>query len=326
MSPRRRAGKRILKALLPIALLLLLAVVSITAFIVYSATYPPQRSYLVTPESFSYLSARGLKTFDETWANRDGTRNRGWLLRGAEGAPAVVLLHRYGADRSWLFNLGVKLNETTNFTVLWPDLRGHGPNPPVGRTRFGTREGEDVEAALDYLRGLKTPQGRPLVGEVFGLYGVEMGAYAALRAADQQPAVRSLVLDSIPNTPDDLLRAAVRRRAGMDNRLIQALARTGTHISFLGQFANVDACYAAASLAGRHILLLAGNDAPEWRNSTIELAKCFPSSSDVALKSDLAATGYNLPFVSSEQDEAYDRHVIDFFDKTLRSGPNRPSP
>jgi len=36
-------------------------------------------------------------------------RLAGWLLRGSEGAPAVIFLHRYGGDRSLLFNLGMKV-------------------------------------------------------------------------------------------------------------------------------------------------------------------------------------------------------------------------
>ena len=151
-------------------------------WLVFKVTRPPRQAYLVTPETFTLLSERGLKATNEEWTNRDGTKARGWLLRGAEGAPAVILLHRYGADRSWLLNLGVKLNETTNFTVLWPDLRGHGVDPPVAWTSFGGKETEDAGAALDYLRSLKTPQERPLVGQHIGLYGVELGAYAALRA------------------------------------------------------------------------------------------------------------------------------------------------
>ena len=93
----------------------------------------------MTPEKFAQLSNRGTKATDVTWQNGDGTQARGWLLLGGEGAPAVILLHRYGADRSWVLNLGVKLNEALNYTVLWPDLRGHGENPPVARTTFGAR-------------------------------------------------------------------------------------------------------------------------------------------------------------------------------------------
>src|SRR5215204_2331625 len=164
MSPRRRTGRKALTALLPILMLVVLALAGLTAWLVYSATRPPRRAHLVTPEQFLRLSDRGLRATEETWENHDGTRARGWLVRGAEGSPAVLLLHGYGADRSWLLNLGVKINETTNMTVLLPDLRGHGANPPVAASAFGATEAEDALAACDYLRGLKSQQGRALVG------------------------------------------------------------------------------------------------------------------------------------------------------------------
>ena len=134
MPPRRRFGKRLVKSFLPIVLVLALALVSSLSFIVYCVTRPTRRPYVVTPESFARISGRALKVTDEKWTNRDGRPARGWLLKGTEGAPAVVLLHRYGGDRSWLFNLGVKINEATSCTILWPELRGHGENPLVGWT------------------------------------------------------------------------------------------------------------------------------------------------------------------------------------------------
>jgi pimeloyl-ACP methyl ester carboxylesterase len=158
----------LLKALLPVALLLVLGIGGGLIFIVRTIAHPVPHPYLVTPETFPAYSARGLRVTEETWSNGDATQARGWLLRGAEGAPAVVLMHRYGADRSWLLNLGVKINEATNYTILWPDLRGHGANPPVAQTSFGARETDDVTAALAFLRNLKTSQKRPLVGERFG--------------------------------------------------------------------------------------------------------------------------------------------------------------
>src|SRR5882762_1086801 len=168
--PRRRFGKKLFKSLLPILLVLVLACVIALVSIVYGITRPPRQHYLVTPESFSQISGSALKVTDESWRNRDGTGARGWLLRGAEGAPAVVLLHRYGGDRSWLFNLGIKINETTNFTILWPDLRGHGVNPPVKWTSFGTREGDDLLDAFSFLRTLKSECKQKLVGDRFGVY------------------------------------------------------------------------------------------------------------------------------------------------------------
>src|SRR5215207_9758402 len=183
MPRRRRLGKRLFKSLLPIALVIVLAVVGALSFVVYCITRPTKRPYVVTPEAFSRISGRAIKVTDETWANADGRNARGWLLKGAEGAPAVVLLHRFGGDRSWLFNLGVKINETTNFTILWPDLRGHGEDPLIKWSSLGVREGDDVLAAIEFLRGLKTESQKTLVGESLGVYGVELGAYGALKSA-----------------------------------------------------------------------------------------------------------------------------------------------
>jgi pimeloyl-ACP methyl ester carboxylesterase len=84
-------------------------------------------------------------------------------------------------------NLGVKLNEATNFTVLMPDLRGHGQGPLVEKCTFGGCEGDDVAAALVYLRSLKSVEDMPLVGKEIGLYGIEMGALTGLNAAAADP-------------------------------------------------------------------------------------------------------------------------------------------
>ncbi|HEX8853021.1 MAG TPA: alpha/beta hydrolase, partial [Pyrinomonadaceae bacterium] len=252
--------------------------------------------------------------------NRDGTEARGWLLRGAEGAPAVLLLHRYGADRSWLLNLGVKLNESTNFTVLLPDLRGHGETPLVAANSFGSREAEDTTAAIDYLRTLTTAQGRPLVGRSVGLYGAQLGAYAALLAARQDPSVAALVLDSVPSSPDELLGEAVKISTGMDNGLLRALARGGARVYFLGNYGNTESCATARDVKGRRVLLLSGEDAGPLRASTDALAACFAGQSEVELKTDLPLTGSTLAYSTGEQGETYDRRVIEFFTRNLNSG------
>ena len=321
MSRRGRPGKRLLKALLPVALLLVLGIGGGLIFIVRTIAHPVPHPYLVTPETFPAYSARGLRVTEETWSNADATQARGWLLRGAEGAPAVVLLHRYGADRSWLLNLGVKINEATNCTILWPDLRGHGANPPVSQTSFGSRETDDVTAALSFLRNLKTSQKRALVGERFGFFGVELGAYAALSATARQQdgaAVRALVLDSIPAAPDELLRNAISDRMGIDNGLLNFFARGAARIYFLGKYENAPSCELAAQLASQRVLLLSGEDAGELRASTKSLAACFPNPSAVAQQTDLPVTGFTASSATGEQGETYDRLVIEFFSQALR--------
>ena len=286
--------------------------------IINRAVHPACLPYLVTPASFTEFSNRGLITKDETWSNRDGTKARGWLLRGTTGAPAVILMHRYGADRSFLLNLGVKLNETTNFTILWPDLRGHGCDPPVKGTSFGTRESDDVLAAIDYLRSLKTPQNQILVGKNIGLYGVELGSYIALEAASQDESVSALALDSVPASANALLGDAVRSRTGMSNALWQKLAQAGINIYLLGNYKNNLTCDVVSRINNRLLLLMSCIDAGALRDSTLALAQCFGQQTNVEARTDLPLSGYKQPAATGQQGEAYDRPVIDFFDRSLR--------
>jgi len=318
MPPRRRIGKRLVKSLLPIALVIVLAIVGALSFVIYCVSRPTKRPYVVTPDSFSRISGRALKVTDESWTTLDGHQARGWLMKGAEGAPAVVLLHRYGGDRSWLFNLGVKINETTHFTILWPDLRGHGENPLIKWTSLGTRDGDDLIAALNYLRGLKSENHKNLVSESFGIYGVELGAYSALKATRNEPQIKVLVLDSVSRSPNDLLSTAVTNCVGLDNGVVQSFSRLAMKTYMLGSYENTDACEFAHGIREQRVLLLSGAEAGALRSSTVSLQSCFPNPANVEVRTDLPLSGFSLPSATGEQGEAYDRVVIEFFARNLR--------
>jgi len=305
------------RTLLPIVLIIVLVFVGVMAWVVYGITRPPRAPYLVTPETLATVTGPIMNAADATWNNHDGTTARGWLIRGADGSPAVILLHSYGADRSWLLNLAVKLNESTGFTVLWPDLRGHGVNPPVNWTLFGSIDGDDVAAAIEYLEGLKTPAGKPQVSRTIGLYGAELGAYAAIDAARRNGAIRALALDSVPASPDDLIRAATAARFALNNSVLQRISLWGIRIYSAGKYVNTGSCEVAGTLRDKRVLLLTGEGGEQWRASTVMLKNCF-SGGTVELKQDSPVTGLNLPSVTGQTEEAYDRPVIEFFDKALR--------
>ena len=315
--PRRRFGKKLFKSFLPILLVLVLAFVIALTSIVYGITRPPRQAYLVTPQSFSQISGSALKVTDENWRNRDGTAARGWLLRGTDGAPAIVLLHRYGGDRSWLFNLGIKLNAANGFTVLWPDLRGHGLKPPVTSSTFGMKEDQDVLAALDFIRGLKGANRERLTADVFGVYGVELGAYAAMSAAVHDSTVQVLVLDSVPRSSDEMINAGVTQQIGVANNTLLSITRLATRVYFMGHYQNGSTCQMANELKNPRVLLLAGADDGYLRESTADLQRCFQNKANVEAKLDLPLTGFSLPSATGEQGEGYDRPVIDFFARNL---------
>jgi len=318
MSQTKRLFKSVFRLVFPVIVLAVVAVMVASVLLVYTVSSPPQAVYLVTPEKYGQFSTRGARVTDETWTNRDGSTSRGWLLKGVENAPAVVLLHRYGADRSHVLDLAVKLNEATNFTVLMPDERGHGINPSVSQSSFGGCEGDDALAAVEFLRGLKSDNQSNLVGQNIGFYGVEMGALSALAAAAKDPNVKALALDSVPPTSDDVLASAVEKRFPFASSVTSKIANIGTPLYFYnGCYRRDAACDLAKSVANRQVLLLAGVDATNLQDSTTKLNRCFPNATKVESKTDLNPSGYNMMNASLEQSAAYDQRVIEFFKTAL---------
>ena len=320
MAQTTRLFKSIYRLLLPVVILAVVAVMVASIFLVHTVSVPPQSAYLVTPEKYGQFSTRGARVTDEKWMNRDGTQSRGWLLKGSEGLPAVVFLHRYGADRSHVLDLAVKLNEATNFTVLMPDERGHGVDPTVSQSSFGGCEGDDALVAIEFLRELKTETQSNLVGQNIGFYGVEMGAIGALNAAAKDQSIKALALDSIPSNSDDVLAGAIEKRFPFASSVTSKIANIATPVYFYnGCYWRGAACDLAKSVGNRQVLLLAGSDAPDLQDSTAKLNRCFPNGTQVEAKTDLNPSGYNLMNASLEQSAAYDQRVIEFFKTALNN-------
>ena len=318
MSKLTKVFKSFFNLLLPIAVLLFLFAVGCAIWLVYGVSEPPKNGHLVTPEKFAQLSSRGAQVTDETWDNLDGTQTRGWLLRGSQDAPAVILLHRYGTDRSHVLNLGVKLNETTNFTVIMPDLRGHGIDSLTARTSFGGAETEDILTLVEYLRNLKVKGGAVLVGKDIGIYGVEMGALTAISTAAIDREIKALALESVPASSDDLVSNAVTTKYPFGSFLTSRLAVGGTYLYYLtGNYNRKPVCDVAKDISDRQVLLLSGPNTPQFQTSTSNLSSCFPNATKVKAMTDLTPSGFDLTRASLEQVDFYDQQVIFFFKENL---------
>ncbi len=318
MAKISRLVRSFFKLVLPTVILFVLALVIGGIWLVFKAAEPPKAGYMVPVEKYGQLSSRGAQITDETWSNKDGSQARGWLLKGADDAPAVIMLHRYGTDRSHVLNIGVKLNEATDFTILMPDLRGHGQNPNVKFAGFGGAETDDAAAAIEYLHGLKTATQFPLVGKNVGIYGVEYGALIALAAA-KDDSVKALAIDSVPENSDDLLASSIERRFPFASSFTSKIAQTGTYLFYYqGNYRRTSACDDAKLLENRSVLLLAGLDAPQFQSSTLRLNHCFPSTTKTEVKTDLNPSGYSIINASLEQSAAYEQRVIDFFKVNLK--------
>lgn len=318
MAKTTNLFKSFSRLLFPVVLLIVAAITAGAVFIVYSMAHPANLRYLVTPDKYGQLSARAAQVTDETWTNRDGSTARGWLLRGAENASAVILLHKYGADRSHVLNLGVKLNESTNFTVLMPDLRGHGESPSVETVSFGGCEAEDAASAVEFVRNLKTENQIGLVGKNMGIFGIEMGALAALSAAAKDASITAIALDSVPLNSDAVMSETVKKRYPFASFATSKLAKLGTYMYYFdGCYQRETVCETARRIEGRNVLLLAGIDAQGFQDSTSKLNRCFAPGNTITGKTDLSPSGFSIINASMEQSQAYDQRLIDFFRESL---------
>jgi uncharacterized protein len=138
------------------------------------AVRPPRIAIPLHPEEFRLTVENVTITAD------DGVKLAGWLVPRA-GAPAVVLLHGYPAEKADMLPIAAAL--APRFTVLLLDQRYFGASG--GRaTTIGFRERADLAKAIDFLaaRGL---------GPV-GVFGFSLGGAVALMAAAEDPRIRAV--------------------------------------------------------------------------------------------------------------------------------------
>lgn len=154
--------------------------VAFVAFVLLSllgfwvAVRPPRISVPIAPSDV------GLAVEPVRIRAADGVALAGWLAPNP-GAPAVVLLHDYPAEKADLLPLAAALHP--RFTVLLMDLRYFGESGGRAST-LGYREREDLRAAVDFLheRG---------AGPV-GVFGFSLGGAVALLAAAEDARIRAV--------------------------------------------------------------------------------------------------------------------------------------
>lgn len=317
MASAKKLFKSFFFLFLPIIILVILAFFGSSIWLLHKVANPPRNQYLVTPEKYGLLSTRGAKISNEKWQNADASVAQGWLLRGADRSPAVILIHQYGADRSYFLDLGIKINEVTNFTILMLEQRGHGESPVLW-TSFGGCESEDIYSAIDFLKGLKTESGSQQINhESIGIYGVELGGYAGLVAAANNQNIKALAIDSVPMTSDQIISKAIQKRYPFMSSITSSIAQLGTYPYFQSCYKHAPICAEANRVSNRKVLVLAGADDPDLQQSTIEISKCLPNQAGNEVKTDLSLSGTNLVNNSMEQADAYNQRIIEFFKKSL---------
>ena len=186
---------KVLTAVLALAFFVGLATLAIAGFLVYRIVKPQRTTSEINMNTFPgrpdavQFSVAGL-----------GTRE-GWFFPGLRGAPTIVLCHGYESSRSELLTL-VSALQDHQYNVFVFDFAAHGANSGV--TTFGYKEAEELRAAIDTLAARTDVDPTS-----FGLWGYNLGAYAALREAETDKRVRTLVLDSVYDEPKQMVKVEV---------------------------------------------------------------------------------------------------------------------
>jgi pimeloyl-ACP methyl ester carboxylesterase len=296
-----------LGALLCVVLLAWVLVVCVTGVQVHRATHPARQP--AEPIDFDSILMR---VEEVRFPASDGLQLAGWMIEGEAEWPAVVLCHDLGSTKASLIPLGIELWRR-GYSVLLPDFRGHGESEGRGST-LGVHEKRDILGAVDYLAGRR---GRA-AGRI-GIYGVGMGAHAAVLAAADRPVLRVLVLDALyPDVAYPLTREVF---AGWDPgvRHLGFLAKGLFALMSRARFGDHRAADELPGLLGRDLLLLAPAGDPELTAEIQQMVESIPVQLEVdgnmlVLPATLADGLYG------EDLERHHEQVARFLDERLSAG------
>jgi len=232
-KPRRwrRILKRVALTLLVLAVVLIFGVFPyLVALLVTNAgTRPMDRQLTETPATF------GAEFKDVEFHTSDGVTISAWLLPSRDKRVTIIYSHGLFRSRRELLKRAVDLWKLGYGALLY-DSRNHGASGHA-KVSLGYFERLDTEAGVKFLREEIHTNDR------IALFGISMGAAAALLAAAETPDVAAVISDSsflsFKDTTDHHarllfrvssfplageLRFFIERRGGFDGEKLDALA------------------------------------------------------------------------------------------------------
>ncbi len=190
-----------------------LAVLAISGFALVRVTSPERSGGTLDPNQLL------VKPDLVSVALPGGGSLEGWFFPGLRTAPTILLCHGYRSQRSDILTMVTPLQEH-QYNVFVFDFPGHGST--AGKTSLGPQEAKVVLAAVDELS-----RRHDLDTERFGLWGVDMGGYAAMGAAATDPRIKAVAVDNLYDAPSDFLRLQIERTGLGSVPLVNFFTRTG---------------------------------------------------------------------------------------------------
>ena len=297
----RIGGELVVRIVLGIFVLLVvvfLALAGVGAGLTYYVTTASDTQESVTPQSYLLNSYIPLSFTDHM-----GGEHEGWLLLGLRGAPAIILCHGYDSNRSDLLSIGTILRDN-HFNVYLFNFRG--PKARESVSDLGPRQASDLLAAIDVVT--RQPDVNP---NRVGVFGTSVGGYAALAAAESNPKVRALVVDSTYTSPESMFDSQIEHLLGGSSGIFHFITDAEFRlVAHGGSSYSVQADL--PKLADVPKLFVSGHDNPTLAAMTEQLYTEAPQPKQLLV---MEHSGANLA-AESEKSEFQDQ-ILTFYLKNL---------
>jgi pimeloyl-ACP methyl ester carboxylesterase len=286
---------KLLTALLALAFFAVLATTAIAGFLVYRIVKPQRTSTEINMASFHGRP----EVLDFEVPGGIGKRE-GWFFPGLRGAPTIILCHGYESSRGELLTLESALQDH-QYNVFIFDFAAHGAN--AGISTLGYREAEEVRAAVDLL-AVRTD----VDPARFGLWGYNLGAYAALREAENDKRIRALVLDSVYDQPEQMVKVGVERNGlGGFPFMVRAASLSFEYLNYAHRD-DPPVSRKLLALNGVPTLWIQALDDPELAETTRQMFLKAPEPREQAI-----IPHGNFVSLGDEDKRTYENRVVTFF-------------
>jgi uncharacterized protein len=286
---------KLLTALLALAFFAVLATTAIAGFLVYRIVKPLRTSTEINMASFPGRP----EVLDFDVPGGIGKRE-GWFFPGLRGAPTIILCHGYESSRGELLTLESALQDH-QYNVFISDFAAHGANP--GLSTLGYREVDEVRAAVDLLATRNDVDPAR-----FGLWGYNLGAYAALREAEGDRRIRALVLDSVYDEPKQMVKVGVERNGlGGFPFMVRAAAFSFEYLNYAHR-EDPPVSRKLLALTGVPTLYIQALDDPELAETTRQMFLKAPEPREQAI-----IPHGNFVSLGDEDKRTYENRVVSFF-------------
>jgi pimeloyl-ACP methyl ester carboxylesterase len=284
---------KLIAASLALAFFTLLAGAIISGFVIYRIVAPTVinesidiRTFPGHPEIISYAV--------------EGAMRDGWFFPGLKSAPTILLCSGYHATRGELLPLATALQDQ-QYNVFLFDFGSQGAS--TTRSTMGFSEVRDLRAAIAELA-----QRDDVDRTRFGLWGTNLGAYVAMAVAETDPRVRAIVVESVYDRPQDMVRLLVARYGLAPLPLLPNLVEKGFLWVNYPYRETPPLSANLSRLAGVPKLFLSASDQSDLVPSTHRLFVLAPEPKD-----EVSLARGNYAGMLDEEKRDYENRVVGFF-------------